>query len=174
MACEFINATFPDAADGSVEVAVIGTKGTEQIKKRTEGMETIADCAKANLVQFVDVPEVQIAEGVTAAENIFTAHPDVKVILVTSDGGAQGVAEAMLAYAPDNLDEYAVYAGDVSPDTQEALPKCELAPYRGAVSIGGTLEGLIESTYEIMKGMIGDGDFPAETLDPLTTFKCEP
>ena len=137
-------------------------------------METIADCAKANLVQFVDVPEVQIAEGVTAAENIFTAHPDVKVILVTSDGGAQGVAEAMAAHAPDNLDEYAIYAGDVSPETQEALPKCELAPYCGGVSIGATLEGLIETSYAIMKGMIGDGDFPAETLDPLTTFKCEP
>ena len=25
-----------------------------------------------------------------------------------------------------------------------------------------------------MKGMIGDGNFPVETLDPLTTFRCEP
>jgi len=174
MACEFINATFPDAADGSVEVGVIGSKGTEQIKRRTEGMETIAECAKANLVQYVDVPEVTMSGGLTAAENIFTAHPDVKVILVSSDGGAQGVAEAMRAHAPDNLDEYAVYAGDVSPEAQEGLPECELVPYRGAVSIGGTLEGLIESTYDIMKGMIGDGDYPAETLDPLTTWNCEP
>jgi ribose transport system substrate-binding protein len=174
MACEFIDATFPDAADDSVEVAIISTKGTEQLKRRTEGMETVDDCAKAKLVQFVDVPETTIAEAVSATENIFTANPDVKVVLVAGDSGAQGVAEAMAAYAPDNLDEYAVYSGDVSPDTQEALPTCELAPYRGAVSIGGTLEGLIDSTYNIVKGMIGDGDFPAETLDPLTTFKCEP
>jgi len=174
MACEFIDATFPDAADDSVEVAIISTKGTEQLKRRTEGMETVDNCAKAKLVQFVDVPETTIAEAVSATENIFTANPDVKVILVAGDSGAQGVAEAMAAYAPDKLDEYAVYSGDVSPDTQEALPTCEIAPYRGAVSIGGTLEGLIESTYNIVKGMIGDGDFPAETLDPLTTFKCEP
>jgi len=174
MACEFIDATFPDAADDSVEVAIISTKGTEQLKRRTEGMETVDNCAKAKLVQFVDVPETTIAEAVSATENIFTANPDVKVVLVAGDSGAQGVAEAMLAYAPDNLDEYAVYSGDVSPDTQEALPTCEIAPYRGAVSIGGTLEGLIDSTYNIVKGMIGDGDFPAETLDPLTTFKCEP
>ena len=174
MACEFIDATFPDAADGSVEVAVIGSKGTEQIKQRTEGMETIADCAKASLVQYVDLPEATISSGVTAAENIFTAHPDVKVILVTNDGGAQGVAEAMKAYAPDNLDQYAVYAGDTSPEAQEAIPNCELGPYRGAVSIGGTFEGLVQSTYEVVKGMIGDGDFPAETLDPLTAWKCEP
>jgi ABC-type sugar transport system substrate-binding protein len=173
MACDWINARFPDAADGSVEVAVIGTKGTENIKKRTEGMETIADCAKAKLVQFVDVPETTISEAVSATENIFTANPNVKVILVVGDAGAQGVAEAMAAYAPDNLDEYAVFSGDISPDNQNLIPKCEAGAYRGAVAIGGSLDDLIQSTYSIMKGMIGDGNFPAETIDPLTTFRCE-
>jgi ABC-type branched-subunit amino acid transport system substrate-binding protein len=174
MACEWIDATYPDAEDNSVEVAVIGTKGTENIKKRSEGMETIDDCAKAKLVQFVDVPEATISEAVSATENIFTANPDVKVILVVGDSGAQGVAEAMAAYAPDNLDEYAVFSGDVSPDTQEKLPKCEAGAYRGAVAIGGSLDDLIQSTYSIMKGMISGGDYPVETLDPLTTFRCEP
>lgn len=172
MACDWINATYPDAADDSIEAAVIGTKGTEHIKKRSEGMETIDDCAKVKLVQFVDVPEATISEAVSATENIFTANPDVKVILVVGDSGAQGVAEAMAAYAPDNLDEYAVFSGDVSPDTQELIPKCEAGAYRGAVAIGGSLDALIQSTYEIMKGMIGDGNYPAETLDPLTTFRC--
>jgi ABC-type branched-subunit amino acid transport system substrate-binding protein/ABC-type sugar transport system substrate-binding protein len=173
MACDWINATYPDAADDSVEVAVIGTKGTENIKKRTEGMETIDACAKAKLVQFVDVPETTISEAVSATENIFTANPNVKVVLVVGDSGAQGVAQAMAAYAPNNLDEYAVFSGDVSPDTQEKLPKCEAGAYRGAVAIGGSLDDLMQSTYEIMKGMISGGDYPAETLDPLTTFRCE-
>ena len=174
MACDWIDATYPDAEDDSVEVAVIGTKGTENIKLRSEGMETIDACAKAKLVQFVDVPEATISEAVSASENIFTANPNVKVILVVGDSGAQGVAEAMAAYAPDNLDEYAVFSGDVSPDTQALLPKCEAGAYRGAVGIGGGLEDLIQSTYSIMKGMISGGDYPAETLDPLTTFRCEP
>jgi ABC-type branched-subunit amino acid transport system substrate-binding protein len=172
MACDWIDATYPDAEDDSVEVAVIGTKGTEHIKKRSEGMETIDNCAKAKLVQFVDVPEATISEAVSATENIFTANPNVKVILVVGDSGAQGVAEAMAAYAPNNLDQYAVFSGDVSPVTQELLPKCEAGAYRGAVAIGGGLDDLIQSTYSIMKGMIGDGNFPAETLDPLTTFRC--
>jgi ABC-type branched-subunit amino acid transport system substrate-binding protein len=172
MACDWIDATYPDAGDDSIEVAVIGTKGTENIKRRTEGMETIDDCPKAKLVQFVDVPETTMTEAVSATENIFTANPNVKVILVVGDSGAQGVAEAMAAYAPDNLDEYAVFSGDVSPDTQDLIPKCEAGTYRGAVAIGGSLDDLIQSTYEIMKGMIGDGNFPAETLDPLTTFRC--
>jgi ABC-type branched-subunit amino acid transport system substrate-binding protein/ABC-type sugar transport system substrate-binding protein len=173
MACDWIDANYPDAPDDSIEVAVIGTKGTEQIKKRTEGMETIDDCSKAKLVQFVDVPETTITEAVSATENIFTAHPDVKVILVVGDSGAQGVAEAMAAYAPDNLDQYAVFSGDISPENQEKIPNCEAGAYRGAVAIGGSLDDLIQSTYSIMKGMISGGDFPAETLDPLTTFTCK-
>jgi ABC-type branched-subunit amino acid transport system substrate-binding protein len=174
MACDWIEATYADAEDDSVEVAVIGTKGTEHIKKRSEGMETIDACAKAKLVQFVDVPEATISEAVSATENIFTANPNVKVILVVGDSGAQGVAEAMAAYAPDNLDEYAVFSGDVSPDTQDLLPKCEAGAYRGAVAIGGSLDDLIQSTYDIMKGMISGGEYPVETLDPLTTFRCLP
>jgi ABC-type branched-subunit amino acid transport system substrate-binding protein/ABC-type sugar transport system substrate-binding protein len=174
MACDWIDATYPDAADDSVEVAVIGTKGTENIKKRTEGMETIDACAKAKLVQTVDVPEATMTKAVSATENIFTANPNVKVILAVGDSGAQGVAEAMAAYAPDKLNEYAVFSGDVSPETQGLLPKCEAGAYRGAVAIGGSLDDLIQSTYTIMKGMISGGDYPAETIDPLTTFRCEP
>jgi len=174
MACDWIEATFPDAADDSVEVAVIGTKGTENIRLRSEGMETVDACVKAKLVQFVDVPEATISEAVSATENIFTANPNVKVVLVVGDSGAQGVAQAMAAYAPDNLAQYAVFSGDVSPDTQEKLPKCEAGAYRGAVGIGGSLDDLIQSTYTIMKGMISGGDYPAETLDPLATFECAP
>ena len=175
MACDWINATFPDAADKSIEAAIISTKGTENLKLRTEGMETIdTTCAKAKLVQFVDVPETTITEAVSASENIFTANPNVKVIMVAGDSGAQGAAQAILAYAPNNLDQYGVFSGDVSPDTQAQLPKCEAGAYRGAVAIGGSLDDLIQSTYSIMKGMISGGDYPVETLDPLTTFRCEP
>ena len=48
MACDWIDATYPDAEDDSVEVAVIGTKGTENIKLRSEGMGAMADLARTN------------------------------------------------------------------------------------------------------------------------------
>jgi ribose transport system substrate-binding protein len=98
MACDFINKTYPDAADQSIEVAVVGTKGTELIKQRTEGMETVGStCPKAKLVQTVDLPEPTISSGLSATENIFTANPNVKVILMSNDAGAQGAAEAITA-----------------------------------------------------------------------------
>ena len=173
MACDFINKKYADAADGSVEVAILSSENTPEIKKRTDGMRTIADtCAKANLVAYVDVPELTITDGLTAAENVLTAHPDVKVFLSIGDSGSQGIAEAIAAYAPDNLDEYAVFSGDVSPENRDVITGCKTA-YRGAVAIGGGPEELATSTYNIVKAMISGESFPAETLDPLITITCD-
>jgi ribose transport system substrate-binding protein len=173
MACDFINKTYPDAADQSIEVAVVGTKGTELIKKRTEGMETVGStCPKAKLVQTVDLPEPTISSGLSATENIFTANPNVKVILMSNDAGAQGAAEAITAFAPDNVDLYATFSGDVSPENRDVIVSCATA-YRGAVSIGGGPEELAQSTYDIVKKMLLGVEFPAETLDPLVTITCE-
>ena len=44
MACNFINKTYPDAADKSVEVAIIGNEtGEMQMNLRYQGMRTIAE-----------------------------------------------------------------------------------------------------------------------------------
>jgi len=173
MACDFIAKTYPDAGDKGVDVGIISNENSAEIKKRTEGMRTIAEtCSQANLVTYVDVAEATITTGMTAAENILTAYPDTKVFLVIGDAGAQGTAQAIQAFAPDDLASYAVFSGDVSPENQDVIRGCE-TPYRGAVAIGGGPEELATSTYNIVKAMLAGGEFPAETLDPLITITCE-
>jgi ribose transport system substrate-binding protein len=172
MGCDFISKTFPDAADKSVEVAIMSTENTSELKKRTTGMRTIDSCPKAKMVKYVDVPNATITNGISAAENILTANPNVKVFLVIGDSGAQGAAQAIKAYAPNDLARYAVFSGDVSPENRAVIESCETA-YRGAVAIGGGPEELATSTYNIVKGMLEGGNFPAETLDPLVTIICK-
>lgn len=172
MACEFINKTYPDAPDKSVEVAIMSTETAPEMKKRTNGFRTIESCPKAKLVTFVDVPNATITAGVSAAENIFTAHPDVKVFLVIGDSGAMGVSQAIRAFAPNELNKYAVFSGDVNPENIPLIQGCA-DPYRGAVAIGGGPEDLAQRTYQLVKKMITGQPFPAETLDPLVTIKCE-
>jgi len=173
MGCDFISKTYPTAADKSVEVAIMSTEGTAELKKRTNGMRTIeATCPKAKMVKYVDVPNASITNGLSAAENILTANPNVKVFLVIGDSGAQGTAQAVAAYAPKELDKYAVFSGDVSPENRAVIEGCKTA-YRGAVAIGGGPEELATSTYNIVKGMLQGSNFPAETLDPLVTLTCK-
>ncbi len=172
MGCDFINKTYPNAADHSVEVAILSTEGTQEMKNRTNGMRMIESlCSKAKVVKFVDVPNATITSAVSATENVLTANPNVKVFLVIGDSGAQGAAQAIAAYAKDKLAQYAVFSGDVSPENQQVIKDCKTA-YRGAVAIGGGPEELATSTYNIVKAMISGEKFPAETLDPLVTITC--
>ena len=173
MGCDFINKTYPTAANKSVEVAIMSTENAPELKKRTDGMRTIdTTCPKAKMVKYVDVPDATITKGLSAAENILTANPNVKVFLVIGDSGAQGTAQAIAAYAPKELDKYAVFSGDVSPENRPVIEGCKTA-YRGAVAIGGGPEELATSTYNIVKGMLLGSDFPKETLDPLVTITCK-
>lgn len=173
MGCDFIAATYPDAAEGSIEVAIMSTEGAPEMAKRTDGFRTIADtCPQAQVVTFVDVPNATISQGVTTAENILTAYPDTKVFLVIGDSGAMGVSQALQAYAPDALDQYGVFSGDVNPENIPLIEGCE-DPYRGAVAIGGGPEDLALRTYELVKLMLLGEEFPAETLDPLVTITCK-
>jgi len=173
MGCDFINKNYATAADKSVEVAILSTEGTQELKNRTTGMRTIETlCSKAKMVKFVDVPNATITNAVSATENVLTANPNVKVFLVIGDSGAQGAAQAVAAYAKDKLAQYAVFSGDVSPDNQKVIKDCKTA-YRGAVAIGGGPEELATSTYNIVKAMIAGEKFPAETLDPLITITCD-
>ena len=46
MACDFIAATFPDAADGSVEVGIIENRDTPEANQRSDGMATVGTSAR--------------------------------------------------------------------------------------------------------------------------------
>lgn len=172
MACNFINATYPDAADGSVDVAIIGNEtGDLQMKLRSQGMRTIAEnCPKANVVQFLDLADESITATAAAAENILTAHPNVKVFLVQASSGAQGVSQTIKALPDVDISQYGVFAGDMDPSMIETVTGCQ-DPYKGLVAIGGT--NLDQTTYDLLKKILQGVDYPQITNDVLEPIFCE-
>ena len=171
MACNFINTTYPNAADHSVEVAIIGNEtGAEQMKLRAQGMRTIADnCPKANVVQFLDLADESITATAAAAENILTAHPNVKVFLVQASAGAQGVSQTIKALPNVDVSQYGVFAGDMDPTMIETVKGCQ-DPYKGLVAIGG--ENLDQTTYDLLKAMLQGVEYPKITNDVLVPMGC--
>lgn len=172
MACNFINKTYPDAADKSVEVAIIGNEtGDLQMKLRAQGMKTIADnCPKANVVQFLDLADESISATAAAAENILTAHPNVKVFLVQASAGAQGVSQTIKALPNVDISKYGVFAGDMDPTMIETVTSCK-DPYKGLVAIGGT--NLDQTTYDLLKKIMQGVEYPKITNDVLEPIFCE-
>ena len=172
MACNFINKTYPDAADKSVEVAIIGNEtGDLQMKLRSQGMRTISEnCPKANVVQFLDLADQSITATAAAAENILTAHPDVKVFLVQASAGAQGVSQTIKALPNVDISKYGVFAGDMDPTMIETVKSCQ-DPYKGLVAIGGT--NLDQTTYDLLKKVLQGVEYPTITNDVLEPIFCE-
>ena len=170
MACDFIEARYPDAADGSVETAIVGSPSSSVgMKLRDQGYSTITEiCPKVKLVAHVDVSGDSLPVGQNAAENIFTANPDVKVFIAQSTAHAQGIANAIKALPNVNVDEYGVFAGDMDPSMIPTVTSCE-DPYKGFVAIGGT--ALDVATYEQIKKMLQGVEYPNiinDALDPIT------
>jgi ABC-type sugar transport system substrate-binding protein len=169
MACDFINARYPDAE--SVEVAVAGSENQErQMWLRYQGYRTIEDCEKANVVQYLEITGDSIPVGASTAENILAAHPNVKVFIMQSTAHAQGAAETIKALPDVNLADYAVFAGDMDPSVIPVVTSCE-DPYKGFVAIGGT--DLDKATYAIIKAMLQGMEYPMITNDALEPIHCD-
>jgi ABC-type sugar transport system substrate-binding protein len=172
MACNFINKTYPNAADKSVEVVVIGNEsGEKQMNLRYQGMRTISkNCPKANVVQYVDVATEGIANAASVAENVLTAHPNVKVFLVQSSAQAQGTSQTIKALPKVDVSKYGVFAGDMDPTMIPTVTGCK-DPYKGLVAIGGT--ALDQTTYDLLKKVMQGVEYPKITNDVLEPIFCD-
>jgi ABC-type sugar transport system substrate-binding protein len=141
------------------------------MKLRAEGMRTIAEnCPKANVVQFLDLADESITASAAAAENILTAHPNVKVFLVQASSGAQGVSQTIKALPDVDISQYGVFAGDMDPSMIETVTGCQ-DPYKGLVAIGG--QNLDQTTYDLLKKILQGVDYPQITNDVLEPIFCE-
>ncbi len=172
MACDFIEARYPDAADGSVETVIVGgASASVGMALRHEGYLSIKDiCPKAKLVMDMDIPTDSIPAGQAAAENALTANPNAKVFIGQSTAHAQGIANAIKALPNVNIDDFGVFAGDMDPSQIPVVTACK-DPYKGFVAIGGT--SLDQATYDQVKKMLQGVEHPNIINDVLEPITCD-
>ena len=126
MASDWIDATFPDAADGTVKVGVLGLWATEQFAERCDVFNEIADYnAKADVCESYDHNISNFAtETAQNVEILLQKHPDINVILCFTDTQAT-IAEEAIQKNKDamnlNLDEIAIFTVDHSTASFELL-----------------------------------------------------
>jgi ribose transport system substrate-binding protein len=172
MACDFIEAKYPEAANGSVETAIIGgASSSVGMHLRDQGYSTITEiCPKVKLVAHVDISTDSIPAGQAAAENVLTANPNTKVFLGQSSAHAQGIANAIKALPGVDLSEYGVFAGDMDPSMIPTVTSCA-DPYKGFVAIGGS--ALDQATYDQIKKMLQGVEHPNIINDVLEPIHCD-
>ena len=93
--------------------------------------------------------------GMTVAENMLQAHPDIKVFACIGDGGGIGANEALKAKGV-NLDEYGIFAADASAEALAAIKANEA--FRMTVSLG-TAQKFSDTLIEATKTMMTSDDY---------------
>lgn len=149
MASAWVDKMFPDAADGSVKVAVFGFWVTEQFAERCDVMTQIADYNKkckvvATYDSTLQTYQTDIANN---AAILLQQHPDVNVILSFTDIFALMVDEVLMQNAASlDLTKIAQFTVDRS--------KAGFTKIKAAQTNESTLRGTIVPGINIAKDLI--------------------
>lgn len=165
MACDFIAENYAGSADGSVEVGIIENRDTPEANQRSDGMATVTTLCPAAAVAGVVGGQPTITFGATAAENLLTAHPNIKLILAYNDAQGLGATQTVAAMSTIDPATFAIFGADNTPDALAAIKSGD-SVFRGTVRFGS--DNLALDTYNLVKKMVMGEEFPVETLDPLT------
>lgn len=168
MASEWIDATFPDAEDGSVKVGILENSENEDAVARCDGLKEIAEMnSKVTIVEEHETTQAEgAAAGQTYAEMMLMNNPDLKVILTYGTDQGQGANEAAMANGSVNKDEFAVFTVDTAEfirDKVKASANGE-SVLRGTVMLG---EGTPMTCYKLM-----DGSWADRIVDKVYSEEC--
>lgn len=146
MAAEWIEKTFPDAADESIEVAIFENRDKPSAAERSDGFKEITNLTKkAKIVAVVSVDTTN-ASGQAAAENLLLTNPDVKVIISYNADTAMGVDAYAMALNSQIKDKanFATFSTDFNPAASDAIRKSgnNESIWRGTIMMGSGLESL--------------------------------
>lgn len=156
MAAKWIDSTFPDAADGSIEVAVIGNTGSAESVARTDGMKTIEqETSKVKIVETFDLVGASDSNIKTQefADIIRGKYPDVKAVLCYGVDAELGANEVFMRDNSLDRATFGIFGVDTSQVCYDLIKKSanNEALIRGTVSLG---EDLAYNVFELVTGKL--------------------
>ncbi|MDD2970665.1 MAG: sugar ABC transporter substrate-binding protein [Lachnospiraceae bacterium] len=140
-AAEWIDATFPDAEDGSIEVGILALNNTEEAIKREQGLEEIEKLtSKAKVVEVYDSTGASSipTKAQEYTEMMLVSHPDVKCILAYSDFMGLPADEVIMRTPNIDKSQFGIFGCDYSSAGCEAIQKSinDESTYRGSGAFG--------------------------------------
>lgn len=162
-ASEWVDKTFPDAEDGSIEAIVLHNTTSEYVSAYSDGMAEIAKNPKIKLLtDYYDVIGAS-DEAVKAAEYmdiILTEHPNVKVVMGFNAACGLAMAEVLMRSPGVDVNTVGVFGIDYSEAAINAIAD-PANPFRGTVNLATddpnpTIYGLLTGELKGTEGEIGN------------------
>jgi len=151
-AAEWIDATFPDAAPGSIEVGLLTIRVSPEANAQSDGLAAITEYT--DKVTIVAEIESTFADGeavvMANTETLLTSHPNISVILTYNHGSA--VDEVVMRTPGVDLENFAIFAIALDdPISQRvALSRTNESVVRGVATAGR-----LGRFYHVAEAMLG-------------------
>jgi ABC-type sugar transport system substrate-binding protein len=166
LAAKWIDSTFADAEDHSVPVAVLSCRTADTGVLQADELLKIEEFStKAKFETEVACQDETVNDGMSAAENLFTTNPDIKVILTPHSNLATGVNNYLTSLSSPITDysDIGIFAINGDDAMAQLIQKSvnDECPMRGMVMTGsvndtakemmmvcdGVLDGSLEPGY---------------------------
>lgn len=143
MAAEWIEKTFPDAEDKSVEVVLLQNTTSEENIARTDGLKQIESLSsKAKLVESYEVPvDASSAKVQEYMDMVYGTHPDTKVVLAFFQAYAVAADESVMRNPSIQKDQFAIFSCDWGNEIGERMKTSvdNESVIRGTIKYGNDL-----------------------------------
>lgn len=165
LAARWIDETYPDAADGSVPVAVFSCRTAETGVVQADELLKIEEFStKAKLVKEVECADENMTTGQSNMENLYASNPEIKVFLTAHNGLAMGINSYFTAVSSPVTDYtgmgiFAINGDATSGEIIKSAAEGE-SPFRGMVLTGSVNDTANEMLYVcngLMDGSIASG-----------------
>lgn len=173
MAAKWIDATFPDAAAGSIKVAILENRDKPTAADRSDGLAQIVNLTdKATIVKTVSV-DTTTESSMAATENLLLTNPDINVILSYNGDTAMGVDSYVMSMNSPIKDKahFGTFSVDYNPAAADAIKKSvnNESIWRGTVMMGSSLDqmftDIIDRSVEVLTGTLKQKDFYSELFE---------
>lgn len=165
LAAQWIDETYADAPDHSVPVAVLSCRAADTGVLQADVLLKIEDYStKAKFAGEFEQSDETATTGQTAAENLYTTNPEIKVFLTPHNGLAGGVASFYTSMSSPVTDysDMGIFCINGDESTAQSIKDSVdgKSPLRGTVMTGSvqdTANELLEYVTAIMDGSIESG-----------------
>lgn len=165
VAALWVEETFPDAEDGSIECVALTYFANEVNKRQANvALEIEKYSSKIKLVHEYQLTEETTEAGMSAAENILTSYPNVNLIISPQGTVMVGVNNYLTSMNSPITDysEIGLFACNASgQDAYDAIAASgeDKAPLRGSIMTGAVLRNVYVQ-LELATGLL-DGSVPS-------------
>lgn len=158
MTAAWIDKTFPDAEDGSIEVAIIGNTQSAEAVARTDGFYTVEqETSKAKVVEMFDLTGATDTniKAQEYADVITSKYPDVKAVIAYGVDVELGANEVFMRDSSLDREHFGIFGVDTSQIGYEQikLSATNESLIRGTVNLG---DDLAMDVYELITGQLED------------------